>query len=235
MSLGGSFRCLALAALVSWLAPTGARAQGPDSVAYPLAEIIVSATDPVSEATATVRVVTPAEMKALGARTLDEALTLVPGLYVRTGADGVPRVDVRGFRTRQVTLLLNGIPLNATDDGQFDPSLLPVEEIAEIKVTSGTGSVLYGQGGLGAIINIITRSGRGARRLAVLGEARTSEDWLGRAIASGSQGPLDVFLSGSVNDASDYPLVADVADARSDDVGTAGQQRSPAAQRVPAD
>ena len=144
-------------------------------------------------------------MQALGARTLDEALTLVPGLYVCTGAYGVPRVDVRGFRTRQVTLLLNGIPLNATDDGQFNPALLPVEEIAEIKVTSGTGSVLYGQGGLGAIINVITRSGQGARRLAVLGEARTTANWLGRAIASGSQGPFSLFLSGSINGASDYP------------------------------
>jgi hypothetical protein len=58
---------------------------------------------------------------------------------------------------------------------------------------------------LGAIINVITRSGQGARRLAVLGEARTSANWLGRAIASATQGPFELFLSGSVNGASDYP------------------------------
>ena len=183
MTLTGSVRRFALSGLVSLLLPAAALAQAADSTAYPLAEIVVSATDPVSEATATVRVVTASEIKALGARTLDEALTMVPGLYVRTGADGVPRVDVRGFRTRQVTLLLNGIPLNSTDDGQFDPSLLPVEEIAEIKMTSGTGSVLYGQGGLGAIINIITRSGHGGRHLlSSARRARRRTGWAGRSL-----------------------------------------------------
>ncbi len=139
-----------------------AAAQAGDSTAFPLAEIVVSADRPVSEAAATVRTIGPDEITSLGARTLDEALALVPGLNVRTGGDGVPRVDLRGLRTRQVTLLLNGIPLNATDDGQFDPGLISVEEIAEIKITGGTGSVLYGQGGLSGIINVLTRDGRGA-------------------------------------------------------------------------
>ena len=64
MSIAGLVRCLVYTGLMSSLVPVAARAQVSDSVAYPLAEIVVSATDPVSEATATVRVVTPAEMQA---------------------------------------------------------------------------------------------------------------------------------------------------------------------------
>ncbi len=104
---------------------------------YPLGEVVVSADAPVSEAGATLRRVSAEDIEAYGARTLDEAIALLPGVYVRTGGDGVPRVDVRGLRTRQVTLLLDGVPLNATADGQFDPTLVPVEQIAEIKLTSG--------------------------------------------------------------------------------------------------
>ncbi len=101
----------------------------------------------------------PREIQERGARTLDEALTLVPGLFVRTGGEGSPRIDIRGFRTRHVQLLLDGIPINSTFDGQFDPSTIGVENIAAIKVTTGGGSVLYGEGGNGGVINIITKKG----------------------------------------------------------------------------
>jgi len=194
-----------LAALLAPIAARTAAAQNADSAAYPLGEIVVSADRPVSEETATVRVVGQEEMRALGARTLADALALVPGLDVRAGADGVPRVDIRGFRTRQVTLLLNGIPLNATDDGQFDPTLIPVEEIAEIKITGGTGSVLYGQGGLGGTINVITRSGGQGAHASFGGEAREVGTWLGRATLSGGSGPVTVFASGSAVGADPFP------------------------------
>ncbi|HWB41739.1 MAG TPA: TonB-dependent receptor plug domain-containing protein, partial [Gemmatimonadales bacterium] len=181
-----------------------AAAQTGDTTAFPLAEIVVSAERPVSEEVATVRVIGQAEMTALGARTLDETLALVPGLNIRRGGEGVARVDVRGLRTRQVTLLLNGIPLNATDDGQFDPGLLPVEEIAEIKLTGGTGSVLYGQGGLGGTINVVTRSGYGAARADLRGELREANTRLGRLAGSAGSGPVTVFASGSVSDADPF-------------------------------
>ncbi|MDY6878752.1 MAG: TonB-dependent receptor plug domain-containing protein [Thermodesulfobacteriota bacterium] len=43
---------------------------------------------------------------------------------MRTGAQGIPRINLRGLRSRHVTLLLNGIPFNSTYDGQFDPSII---------------------------------------------------------------------------------------------------------------
>lgn len=180
-------------------------ALGQTMAPYPLGEIIVSADRPVSEAASTVRTVSQAEIEALGARNLDEALRLVPGLIVRHGADGTPRVDMRGFRTRQVTLLLNGIPFNATDDGQFDPGLIPVEEIAAIKVTSGTGSVLYGQGGLGGVINVITAAGGGPTRAFLRGEARQAGSQLAQGTLSTGYGRLSLFLSGSALHSNIYP------------------------------
>ncbi len=180
-------------------------ALGQSSAPYPLGEIVVSAERPVSEAASTVRTISQAEIEALGARNLDEALRLVPGLIVRHGADGTPRVDMRGFRTRQVTLLLNGIPFNATDDGQFDPGLIPVEEIAAIKVTGGTGSVLYGQGGLGGVINVITPGGGGPSHASLRAEARQTGSQLARGTVSTGHGRLSFFASGSVLHSNLYP------------------------------
>lgn len=106
------------------------------------------ASDRIVEQVTTVEQVTAEQIEQANAKTLDEAIHLMNGLYVRNGGDGVPRIDVRGFRTRNVILLLDGVPLNATFDGQFDPRAIPVENIASIKVTRGGSSVLYGPGAM---------------------------------------------------------------------------------------
>ena len=185
---------------ILWAAPAGAQAPAP----YPLGEVVVSAARPVSEAAATVRAISLADIVASGARTLDEALALLPGVEVRTGAGGVPRLNVRGFRSRHLLLLLDGIPLNSTFDGQADPSLIPVEQIAAIKLAPGTGSVLYGQGGLGGVVNIITRRGGAARAAEGSAEWRDGDAWLRRATLSGAARGADYFVGASVSESDGY-------------------------------
>ncbi len=182
-----------------------AAAADSSAAAYRLGEIVASVERPVSEAAATVRVITAREIEATGARTLDEALLLVPGLEVRTGGQGVPRVDLRGLRSRHVLLLLNGIPLNSTYDGQFDPAFIPTEEIERIKVTTGTGSVLYGEGGLAGTINVITRSG--GRRLSgeASAEAREVDGGLASVRAGTGTEHVSVFASGSIASVNGFP------------------------------
>ena len=156
-----------------------------DTGVYTLGEIVVRAEREGVEAVGTVREVTAEDIRNKGARSLDEALELLPGVYVRSGADGVPRVDIRGFRSRHVVLLLDGIPINSTFDGNFDPSLIPVESIEKIKVSYGTHSVLYGDGGLGGVINIVTKRGKTGIRGTVLGEAGEGDHYLGSVNLSG--------------------------------------------------
>ncbi|WP_086481907.1 TonB-dependent receptor plug domain-containing protein [Oceanospirillum sanctuarii] len=100
-----------------------------------------------------------AKIREQGVETLDQALNSLPGVYVRTGPDGVPRVDMRGFRTRHVTLLINGVPANSSYDGQFDPTLIPADRIERIEVAMGPSSLLYGPGGNAGVINVITKTG----------------------------------------------------------------------------
>src|SRR5687767_2062657 len=90
----------ALAAL-----PAAAAAQAP-----PTFSVSITEASELVEQVGTTRRIGRAEIQTRSARTLDEALKLLPGIYVRTGGDGTPRIDVRGFRSRHVLLLVNGVP-----------------------------------------------------------------------------------------------------------------------------
>ncbi|MEI6125751.1 MAG: TonB-dependent receptor plug domain-containing protein [Pseudomonadota bacterium] len=169
------------------------------SGAYTLEEVVVSADQEGKnvEAVSTVREISADDLEVKDARTLDEALRMVPGIHVRTGGQGTPLIDLRGFKPRHVLLLLDGVPLNSTFDAQFDPSSIPVENIEKIKVTYSNSSVLYGQGGLGGVINIITkRGGQGVHGM-VNEEIGEHIDHYGRYSLSGAGSNFDFFLSGS--------------------------------------
>ncbi len=177
-----------------------------DDGVYRLGEVVVSGEETGVEAIGTTHRVTAEEIEKRGARTLNEAINLLPGVNVRTGGDGAPRIDMRGFRTRHIKLLLNGTPYNSTFDGQFDPATISVENIAEIIVTTGATSTLYGSGGNAGVINIITKKakqGAGGSLGAELGSWDTH--WL-RGTASYGAEKYDVFASGSLYEQDHFEL-----------------------------
>jgi outer membrane cobalamin receptor len=174
---------------------------------YGLGEVIVvTGKTKGVQATGVVSMVTSEDIQNRGARTLEQAISLLPGVNVRTGGDGVPRIDVRGFRTRHVLLLLDGIPINSAVDQQFDPALIPTENIAAIKMTAGASSVLYGQGGLGGVINIVTKKGTAGLQGVVAAETGDHAPYAVRASVSGGKGPFDFLLSGSSSRVNGFPL-----------------------------
>lgn len=189
-----------------------------ESGVYTLGQIVVSADSCVVERAGTVREVTAEEISQRRARNLEQALNLLPGVDIRTATDGVARVDIRGMRSRHVLLLLNGIPFNSTYDGQFDPSIIPVENIAKIKVSYGNHSVLYGQGGLGGVIDIITKKGTERVASTALAEYGQENRWLGRATLSGADGPVNFFVGSSVTTSDGFPM-SDAFNATSEENG----------------
>ncbi|MBJ6725298.1 TonB-dependent receptor plug domain-containing protein [Geomesophilobacter sediminis] len=193
---------------LSCLFALGAQA-AEDADRYRLGEIVVSGEREGGETSETLRTVSAEEIRARGARTLDQALALLPGVSVRVGADGTPRIDIRGFRTRHVVLLLDGVPMNSAGDEQFDPTLITTENIAEIKVISGPSSVLYGQGGLGGVINIVTKKGKSGVQGMVGAEAGDREPYLAKGSVSGASERVFYFLSGQASKVDAFPLSGD--------------------------
>lgn len=185
----------------------GGQVMAADDGVYHLGEVVVSGAEQGVEKVGTTHIVTAAQIEERGARTLDQALYLVPGVQVRVGGDGTPRIDIRGFRTRHVRLLLNGTPFNASYDGQFDPALISVENIAEIRVTTGGGSTLYGPGGNAGVINIITKKATKGLGGSIGGELGEGNMHLFRGTAGYGSDKFDVFLSGSTFE-QDYFLLS---------------------------
>jgi len=149
MRTAAVLQCLVLASACAL--PASASAQR-----TPTFSVSVTESSELVEAVGTTRRIGRAEIEARQARTLDEALRLIPGVYVRTGGDGTPRMDIRGFRSRHVLLLINGVLVNSTADGQFDPARIPTTAIREIKVSYSSSSLLYGDNALAAVIEITT-------------------------------------------------------------------------------
>ena len=143
-------RHLIVAAVLA-LQPLAAAAQ-----TTPTFSVNVTESTELVEEVGTTRRIGREDIEARNARTLDEALRLLPGVYVRTGGDGTPRIDIRGFRSRHVLLLINGVQVNSTTDGQFDPARISTDAIREIKVSYGSSSVLYGDNALAGVIEITT-------------------------------------------------------------------------------
>ncbi|WP_350433184.1 TonB-dependent receptor [Shewanella sp. H8] len=149
------------------------------------------------------------EIRATGAQTLEQVLKNVPGVYIRVGGDGTPRVDIRGFKSRHVTLLVNGVPMSSAGDGQFNPSVIPTSQIASIEVSVGPTSVLYGPSGAGGVINIITKQGNAAPALSGRLESGENDTFNGDISAAGSGDDWQGLMSVSRQQTDAYPMSDD--------------------------
>ncbi len=125
-------RALGLIVVCGVAVDAGAQATSAQS---PNFSVTVTESEDVVVQTGTRQTVERADIDRRNARTLNDALTLLPGIRVRSGGDGRPLVDFRGLRSRHVLLLLDGVPLNSTTDGQFDAALIPTESIQAPKTT----------------------------------------------------------------------------------------------------
>ena len=179
---------------------------------YTLGEVVVTGKKDGVESIGTVHKVTQEDISISGARNLNEAIDLLPGVNVMVGGDAVPKIDIRGFRPRHNILLLNGIPINSTYDQQFNPSIIPVDNIAEIKMTTGPSSVLYGQGGLGGVINIITKKGTEGFGGTIGAEVGSGPSHMEKFNLSGRDGKFNFFSSATYSKREAYPLSGDFTD-----------------------
>ena len=114
----------------------------------------------VREATGTITILTADDIKASGARTLEEALNLVPGLSIGRDVDDLTGLFIRGQWAHEgkCLFMLNGMPLNESSFGTFALGVrVPMANISRIEVINGSGSLLHGGFAALGVINIITK------------------------------------------------------------------------------
>jgi Fe(3+) dicitrate transport protein len=99
-----------------------------------------------------------------GARTVDDALRLVPGVRVQdeSGTGLLPNIGMRGLspaRSEQVLVLMDGVPVAPAPYGQTGLSLFPVtlQTLEAVDVARGGVAVHYGPNNVGGVINLVTK------------------------------------------------------------------------------
>lgn len=100
-----------------------------------------------------------------GARTLDEALEMVPGLHVSSSFNRQDAIySIRGIHTGQnpqVLLLIDGVQVTQLFSGARPYNYsLPVANIDRIEVIRGPGSAVYGADAFAGVISVTTKTSR---------------------------------------------------------------------------
>ena len=98
------------------------------------------------------------DIEYLPAQDLGEALKYIPGVNIdpRQGFGRATSISIQGAYSRQVKVMIDGIPLNTQVSEEVDPSRFPIKNISRIEVIKGAASSIWGSS-LGGVINIITK------------------------------------------------------------------------------
>ena len=162
---------------------------------------------------ASTTVITASDIERNPGQTIQDLLAREPGIQVRSLTGGVngaqSSVDMRGFgatATNNTLVLINGRRLNDVDIAGVDLSTLPRDSIDHIEITRGnSGAVLYGDGAVGGVINIVTKTGKNqppsARIASTFGSFNYAE---GAASAGGSWASTAASAYGNAIDTDGY-------------------------------
>lgn len=136
----------------------------------------------LSDAVVETSVIDASLLRRSGAVDLAQVIAEQSGLQLDGGIPAGAGVQMRGFDSRRVLVLLDGAPLVGRVGGNFDLSRLPVSMAERVEIVKGPQSTLYGSDALGGVINIITRKAR-------------SEGWsVGISSGAGTQGRLEAGI-----------------------------------------
>lgn len=170
-----------------------------------------------------VSVITGAEIKEHGYRTVGDVLKTLPSFYV-TNDRNYSYVGVRGFErtgdyNSRILMLLNGL---RTNDNVYNLAyigeefIVDVDMIERIEVIRGPSAALYGSNAFFAVINVVTKQGRGLHGAEVATSAASFGTYAGRAsfgrsFADDAEILVSATLSGSEGRRLYYPEFDDPA------------------------
>ncbi len=201
--MGTKVRVLGVLALTMLLArQAGAEETINETINLPLINVTSSRAGEGITGTST-SIITSEQIERSPAQSLPDILSDAAGIQVMhllggpTGTQDM--VDLRGFGAfaqSNVLILVNGRRYQDFDLQGFDFSSIPLTSIDHVEVTRGnSGAVVYGDGAVGGVINIVTKNANtqpsGARVEGLVGSYGYEE---GRVSASRSSGPWSVSL-----------------------------------------
>ena len=123
-----------------------------------------------------IHVITQKQLQQNAGKTVIEILNTIAGIDVKgvnANASEPKSINIRGGRSRQVLVLIDGVPVTdqSAINQEFDLRLLAVSQIETIEILKGASSTLYGSGAATAVINVILKK---ASKDSVSGSFETS-------------------------------------------------------------
>ncbi|MCI0659427.1 MAG: TonB-dependent receptor, partial [Acidobacteria bacterium] len=169
-----------------------------------------------SQIPAHVTVFTREEIQASGAFTVQEFLAMHSDFVVFDEVGNVVQstADLRGFNTGSLAtgalVTVDGVRVNEPDTDYVNFVLIPLQDVERIEVIRGSASALFGEGGLGGVINVVTRSGKDAPLFlaSISGGSYDTQNY--RLASGGEHGKFSYYGSFQRNLSSGYRENSDV-------------------------
>ena len=161
---------------------------------YTLKEILVTTPTRKSEnqknIIANTTVITEEEIEQAGLSSLAELLQKQSGIEISNlgGPGKVSSINIRGTSSTHSIILLDGMRIGASTSGMAAIENLPLSQIEKIEIVRGPASSLYGQDGIGGVIQIFTKKGReGFHPYLSIGYGRYQTKQLNAGISGGNK------------------------------------------------
>ena len=176
-----------------------------------LGPVVVTATRSeraLAQTLADVTTIESEEIERAGVASVPELLRALGGIEVahNGGSAGLASVFVRGTKTSQTVILVDGIRLENPTSATANLETLPLAAIERIEIVRGPMSSLYGSGAMGGVIQIFTRQGSGAAKPFVSAMAGSRGTAQLQAGVSGAQGATRYALSASADRTGGYEV-----------------------------
>ncbi|MGA1791334.1 MAG: TonB-dependent receptor [bacterium] len=138
-----------------------------DAPRFELNEIVVTASkieEPIRRIPKNVTVITKEDIQQAPSNNIVDLLSRESGIILKSlfGHDKGAGVDIRGMGATSgsnIIIMVDGVRLNPPDLADPDLSSIHLDRIERIEILRGGGSVFYGDGAVGGVINIITKKG----------------------------------------------------------------------------
>ena len=127
-------------------------------------DVFVTATrTPISKnnVIADVTTISSEDIERAGSSSLPELLQRQPGIEISNlgGAGKVSTLSIRGTSSTHSIVLIDGMRVGAATSGFSAIENIPLSQIEKIEILRGPASSLYGQDGIGGVIQIFTKKG----------------------------------------------------------------------------
>lgn len=182
------------------------------SLRFEMEEIVVTAARVKTRIKSTpknITVITSDDIEQSTADNIVDLLGREANLNLRsfTGNEGKSGVDIRGMGDTYVSnviVMVNGFRLNAPDLSGADFLSIPLGQVERIEIIRGGGAVLYGNGAVGGIINIITKKPEEKLTAKVSAGSGSFESYGTRAYIGGKTEQITWQLNSGYKDSKGY-------------------------------